>query len=138
MKQRLLLLITLLPGILLAQQKVIFPDNFSTSLDGKEVTIINQLTITDTRKLNSNGILTLAAERIQSATEENIPGKEMYTQWLNNFPERILSLKTDKTAFYRTGQQVTNLTGTVSVDKGVYTIIPKTCLLYTSDAADEL
>ena len=37
MKQRLLLFITFLPGILLAQQKVIFPDNFNTSLDGKEV-----------------------------------------------------------------------------------------------------
>ena len=116
MKQRLLLFITFLPGILLAQQKVIFPDNFNTSLDGKEVTIINQLTITDTRKLSSNGILTLAAERIQAATEENIPGKKMYAQWLNNFPERILSLKINKTVSYRTGQQVTNLTGTISVE----------------------
>ena len=125
MKQRLFLLLIFLPVALLGQQKVIFPDDFNTSLNGKDVTITNPLIITDTRKLSSNGILVLAAERIQSATEEHEPGIEMYTQWQKDFPKRILSLKVDKTAFYRTGQQTTNLTGTVSVSNGTYTIIPK-------------
>ena len=125
MKQRLFLLLIFLPVALLGQQKVIFPDDFNTSLNGKDVTITNPLIITDTRKLSSNGILVLAAERIQSATEEHEPGIEMYAQWQKDFPKRILSLKVDKTAFYRTGQQTTNLTGTVSVSNGTYTIIPK-------------
>lgn len=125
MKQRLLLLLIFLPGILLGQQKVVFPDDFNTSLNGKEVIITNPLIITDTRQLNSNGILVLAAERIQSATEEYEPGEVMYAQWQKEFPTRILSLKVDKTVFYRTGQQTTNLTGTVSVSNGTYTIIPK-------------
>lgn len=125
MKQRLLLLLIFLPAALLGQQKVIFPDDFNTSLNGKDVIITNPLIITDTRQLSSNSILVLAAERIQSATEEYEPGKEMYAQWQKEFPKRILSLKVDKTAFYRTGQQTVNLTGTVSVNNGSYTIIPK-------------
>ena len=72
MKQRLLLLLIFLPTALLGQQKIIFPDDFNTGLNGKDVTITNPLIITDTRQLSSNGILVLAAERIQSATEEHV------------------------------------------------------------------
>ena len=133
MKQRLLLLVALLPSFLLAQQRVIFPDNFDTNLNGKEVTIINQLTVTDMQNLSSKGTLTLAAERIQWSTEENAPGKEMYTQWKNSLSGRLLSLKVDNTFFCRTGQQVTNLTGTISVSNGAYTLTPKTAPTFTGN-----
>ncbi|WP_455584115.1 ExeM/NucH family extracellular endonuclease [Bacteroides sp.] len=133
MKQRLLLFITLFPSVLFAQQKVIFPDDFDMNLNGKEVTITNPLIITDIRQLNTKGTLILAAERIQSATEENEPGKEMYAQWQNEYPKRILSLKADKTVFYRTGQQTVNLTGTVSVSNGTYTITPGTLPAFTGN-----
>lgn len=136
MKQRLLSLITLflftlLPNFLVAQQAVIFPDDFDASLNGKEVTITNPLFITDTRELSSKGILILSAERIRSATEENEPSSEMYIQWQNEYPKRILSLYvTDRTGPYRTGQQANNLTGIVSVQQGSYSITPSTVVSF--------
>lgn len=133
MKQRLLLLITLLPGILAAQQKVTFPNDFNAGMDGMEVTVTNPLFITNTRNVSTNGILILAAERIKSATEEYNPGKEMYAQWQEELPGRILSLKTDKAANYRTGQQTLNLTGTVSVRNGTYTITSKITPSFTGN-----
>lgn len=133
MKQRLLLLIALLPGILTAQQKVIFPDDFNENMDGMEVTVTNPLLITSTRSLSTNGVLTLAAERIKSATEEHNPGKEMYTQWQKELPGRLLFLRADKAANYRTGQQTLNLTGTISVHNGTYTITPKIVPSFTGN-----
>lgn len=136
MKQRLLslttlFLFTLLPNFLVAQQAVVFPDDFDASLNGKEVTISNPLFITDTRELSSKGVLILSAERIRSATEENEPSSEMYIQWQNDYPKRILYLNVgDKTVSYRTGQQAINITGTVSYQQGSFTIVPSATLSF--------
>lgn len=123
MKQRLLLLIALLPGLLAAQKEVRFPDDFNPALDGVHVTIKNTLYITDTKRLSSKGTLTLATERIRYATEEAEPSKAMYATWKESLSKRQLLINNfSSTANCRTGQQMADLTGIVRFSNGTYSI----------------
>lgn len=128
MKRSLLLCLCLLPALLCAQQEVRFPDDFQTNtLDGKEVTITNSLTLTNNHSY-ATGSITLSKGPLWTPTEKNQPGVDMFNQENKANQENQITFNqgpfsfTDANSTCRIGQTIEGATGTAKYSNGKYTI----------------
>lgn len=130
MKKVLFFLIIFISDWLVAQEKVIFPDDFNSAIIGKEVVITNTLVITNTYNVEKYGGIYLSGERLWIPTEKNSPGKEMFSNINKSNNANQLLLKKgeksyiDENGTCRTGREIRELTGVVSYESGKYAITP--------------
>ncbi|NDW13128.1 T9SS C-terminal target domain-containing protein [Bacteroides sp. 214] len=117
---------------LFAQQQVVFPDDFTDALLNQTVTVTNILTVTNTNGVETYGGVYLSNGRLWIPTETNAPGITMFTTAnATNVANQLLLQKGKNNYNYiaadgscRTGQLVSNITGTVSKVSGKYAITP--------------
>lgn len=110
------------------KQSYAFPDEFSNTLIGREVTVKNALYVTSTHKTSLSGNLVASSQVLRTPTDKVMPGGKEYKKALNlNAGNKLIlvpgSIKlVDSNNTLRVGTLLKNLKGKVSVSGDNYVL----------------
>jgi len=123
----LLVCITVQIGQLYAQQSVVFPDEFNSSLAGKEIVITNPMYVIQTFYDDPYDNIYMSDELLPSPTDVVLPGTNDYYTMYSTQKEHSLKVVSSYSLggaekFLRVGAYTSQLKGKVSYSKGYYTL----------------
>lgn len=123
---------------LYAQEEIVFPDDLSAALIGKEVIIKNPMYVVQTYYRVLGGSVELSSDVLRTPTDAAFPGSPEYREVYERNDQDHLRL--EGTYVYlngdgtlRIGQKTERLRGTINYSSGRYSMTPTQCPVFTGN-----